>query len=327
MATAESVKNKIINLTNKANEVTGNNDADLTSAVNSLVDGYGGGTANLQEKTVTPSDSEQNITADDGYTGLSEVKVEKISKPYINSLAMKSCDYLFAADSFIAEKSHAIFDMSVIHMLDTSNCVSFTNMFKKQNEEYFEIPLIETGNGRYFSYMFNDTKIRTIPQIDVSNGEDFNSMFFSSYIEEIPFLNTIKGIKFTTMFAQSRSLINIGGIESGNGEDFYRIFYLCSNLVTIGGEIDFGKATNVTGAFLQCRSLKEVRFKAIRVFDNNFSVQNSPLSEESLASLVNALSDNSGLDTTYTVTLGATNIAKLTEEQLAIVAAKNINLA
>ena len=43
MATADNVKSKIQGLINKSNETTGNADTDLTSAVNSLVGGYGKG--------------------------------------------------------------------------------------------------------------------------------------------------------------------------------------------------------------------------------------------------------------------------------------------
>lgn len=43
MATAESVKTKIRGLIDSANSTTGNTDADLTTAVDSLIAGYGSG--------------------------------------------------------------------------------------------------------------------------------------------------------------------------------------------------------------------------------------------------------------------------------------------
>ena len=43
MVTADSVKSKIQRLINKANEINGNADTDLTSSVNRLIDGYGKG--------------------------------------------------------------------------------------------------------------------------------------------------------------------------------------------------------------------------------------------------------------------------------------------
>ena len=41
MATADSVKAKIMGLIDAANRTTGRNDTDLTSAVNALIKGYG----------------------------------------------------------------------------------------------------------------------------------------------------------------------------------------------------------------------------------------------------------------------------------------------
>lgn len=61
MATAESVKAKLEALIAKANETTGNVDSDLTTAVNALVAGFGGGgdglpaaIAEVEVQTFTP---------------------------------------------------------------------------------------------------------------------------------------------------------------------------------------------------------------------------------------------------------------------------------
>lgn len=80
MATADSVKAKIQSVITRANTTTGNTDSDLTSAVNSLISGYAqSGDYQLQSKTVSPSTSVQNVTPDNGYYGLSQVKVNAMA--------------------------------------------------------------------------------------------------------------------------------------------------------------------------------------------------------------------------------------------------------
>ena len=56
---------------------------DILAAVNALPEAGGGGEVTLQEKTVTPTKSAQEIVADSGYDGLSKVTMEKIPDEYI----------------------------------------------------------------------------------------------------------------------------------------------------------------------------------------------------------------------------------------------------
>lgn len=70
MATAESVKNKIHGLIAEANAATGNNDTDLTTAVESLVFGYGQVDAVLETLEITKNGE---YTPPDGVDGFSKV--------------------------------------------------------------------------------------------------------------------------------------------------------------------------------------------------------------------------------------------------------------
>lgn len=77
MATADSVKAKIQGLIDTSNSTTGQNDTDLTSAINHLKEGYGQGgeSTPLQEKTVEiTKNGTSEVLPDNGYA-LSKVTV------------------------------------------------------------------------------------------------------------------------------------------------------------------------------------------------------------------------------------------------------------
>ena len=187
--------------------------------------------------------------------------------------------------------------------LDTSTVTDFTK--KKKNNRFGTGEILtglNTKSGTNFSGMFsNCTNLTTIPQLDTSNGTSFSGMFDNcSNLTTILQLNTSKGTFFSMMFNNCRSLTTIELTSFVSSDN---IFYNCSALENL----------TVTGT--------------ITVKNNYLNLSYSPkLTVDSLMSVINALADNTG-KTTYTVTLGATNLAKLTDEQKQIAIDKNYTLA
>ena len=86
---------------------------------------------------------------------------------------------------------------------------------------------------------------------------------------------------------------------------------------------DGSQSFNIT--FSGCINLEEIRIEGV-IGKNGFNVQECiRLSHDSLMSIINALKDNSGTDTWNSITLGAANIAKLTQEELDIMEQKQWN--
>ena len=100
------------------------------------------------------------------------------------------------------------------------------------------------------------------------------------------------------------------------------MFYACGNLKTVRGVLDFSECSSITGMFDGSGRIQDVRIapNSLRI---SISVANcGVLSDESVQSIIDGLADLTG-GTSAKVTFHATIKAKLTEEQLAQIAAKN----
>ena len=111
------------------------------------------------------------------------------------------------------------------------------------------------------------------------------------------------------------------GVDDGTSSG--RVFYNCRNLrkVNIPNAIVYTQ-----NLFHGCSSLEDVTIA--NGFNNDgLNLSYSTLySSETIVSWLNALADRTG-QTAYTLTIGSTNLAKLTPEQIAIATNKNWNLA
>lgn len=98
------------------------------------------------------------------------------------------------------------------------------------------------------------------------------------------------------------------------------------SLVTIDG-IRMVETTPINRYFVRCAALENVTFEGT-IGQNGLNVSWSiNLSHDSLMSIINCLKDYSGSGTTHTVTLGATNLAKLTTAEKAVATQKGWTLA
>lgn len=237
--------------------------------------------------------------------------------------------------------------------IDFSNGENFRGMFS-DSDRLTECPYFDTSKATNTSLMFkNCESLKTVPHFDTSQVTNFREMFYNVHdLEYIPPLNTSNGTDFYQTFYRLVCLTEFPSIDTSKGTNFYQCWY--GDAVTTFPEFNLTSATNLKEAFRQCS--KAVTFTnlifdsaptnvmtnmfqsvsqlenititgTIKVNSNNLSFANSPkLTVESMLSVLNALEDNTGEGTRYTVYFGSTNLAKLTDEQKAIAENKNISL-
>lgn len=132
--------------------------------------------------------------------------------------------------------------------------------------------------------------------LDTSNATDVKAAFYwTGGIKRIPEINTT------------------------NAPSLYTFCHNCSNLETIDKIIlKSDGSQSLESAFTNCPKLKNITFEGVIGYNGVSFANSTLLTHDSLMSIINALKDYSSSGTTYTITIGSTNKAKLTVEELAI---------
>lgn len=188
--------------------------------------------------------------------------------------------------------------------LDTKMCKNFSYMYHRCEKEGAIFPDLDTRNGESFSYMYATTKGSRYPSyLDTSNGITFDRMFYGSNIISLPLSDT------------------------SNGTNFNRLCDSCYKLES--AKVNLSKAENVTNIFYNCEKLRDLIIDGIIYISGIDLKRCTSLSHDSLMSVINALADYSSdtSGTTHSLVLGATNLAKLSDEEKAIATQKGWTLS
>lgn len=220
--------------------------------------------------------------------------------------------------------------------IDVSNLTSLSEMFYScRNLE--GIPKMNTSNiidmRKCFMYC---VKITTIPQIDTSNVTDMEGLFNGCWkLETVPQMNTTKVTKMDDMFRECKVLKTIPQIDTSKVIDMSYMFYDCNALESIP-ELDASSVTNPSNIFYRNTYLTDIGgfLNLGKAYTNASSYSGytlklssaSALTHDSLMNVINKLYDlnltydvaNGGTLYQQTLNLGATHLAKLTEDELQI---------
>ena len=202
-----------------------------------------------------------------------------------------------------------------------------------------ELPQLDTSNVKDMTSMFDGCKnLTTIPQIDTSNVTRMNQMFYQcSNLTTIPQIDTSKVNSMTYMFGYCKNLTTIPQIDTSSLGNMAYMFNGCNSLTTIP-QLNGEKISILSSAFSGCKSLENFNglinlgqaYQTIQSANYDYYklvlTSSTLLTEQSIINILNNLYDiaTKGCNT-QTVTLGATNLAKLTstEGQQALASAQS----
>ena len=206
---------------------------------------------------------------------------------------------------------------------DTTNVTNMSNMFSNCSN-LTTVPLFDTKNVRNMRYMFSHCyKLTTVPQFDTSKVTNMYSMLNYCYkLTTVPQFDTSNVTNMASMFSSCSNLTTVPLFDTKNVTDMNSMLSYCTNLTTVP-QFDTSNVTNMASMFSGCSSLEE-----IHMININANLEISPstkFTREALLEIIgNLKAQTSG---SKKLTMGATNLAKLTEEDKAIATNKGWTLA
>ena len=180
-----------------------------------------------------------------------------------------------------------------------------------------------TSDLTSMDYMFSDcSSLTSVPLFDTSNVTNMSYMFYRcSSLTSVPLFDTSKVTNMNSMFSDCSSLTSVPLFDTSNVTNMISMFYYCSSLTSVP-LFDTSNVTNMINMFYGCSKLKTIHMINIGV---DLDISSSTLfTREALLEIIGNLKT---VTRTKTLTMGATNLAKLTEEDKAIATNKGWTLA
>ena len=232
---------------------------------------------------------------------------------------------------------------------DTSNVTTFENMFENcRSLKQLDLSNFNTSKATSFGSMF--AECWELEELDISNFNTANvTSFYSMFANckkltklDLSHFNTTKAnnMGFMFMFSGCENLeeLDISSFTSQITANLSGMFASCKKLVSLDlSGLDFGKVIQTSNFLNGCSALTNLSFATnfgkgfTAKTANNSSYQLSlssskNLTHDSLMDVINKLYDlnltydvaNGGTLYTQKLILGSTNLAKLTEEEVAI---------
>ena len=208
-------------------------------------------------------------------------------------------------------------------ILNLSNVINGESIFRNcANLTTCEIS--DFSNATILNGLFADCRKlkNTASNLTTPKVTDTGFMFYNcSALETAPEMNTSNVINMTKMFYSCNKLTTVPLYDTSKVTRMEEMFWHCSDLQTVPA-YDCSNVTNMNNMFASCRSLKSILMTNIGV---SLNIASSTLFERS--DLLTILNNLKTVTSTKVLTMGATNLAKLTDEDKAIATGKGWTLA
>ena len=196
---------------------------NIKSGVNILgvVGTYTGGGSNYQQKTVTPSASQQVVSADSGYDALSQVTVNGSSNLVAGNI--KKDIEIFGVTGTLESGGVTLNPHPVNLQYACTDGGSYANVLPMDGSWTTEVDLTGITQQNSMRYMFNNNTVVedidvsgwTVPNIALSCNYMFSGCTNLKHIRGA--LSFAKCTSYTSMFANCSSLITCGIVNFGFG--------------------------------------------------------------------------------------------------------------
>lgn len=254
-----------------------------------------------------------------------------VNKPLICRNMFENCTSLVTVPKMdtscvidMYEMFYECSSLTAIPEMDTSNVTTMFNMFSGCYS-LATVPEMNTSRVTDMGGMFSRcSSLATVPGMDTSKVTDMGYMFNGcSSLTVIPEMNTSRVTGMGAMFSECSSLATVPGMDTSKVRDMHDMFYKC-NLLTSVPEMDTSNVYNMDTMFQGCTSLTDLGgFVGLKC--NLDLSASSIITHDSLMNVINKAADVTA--SPATLTLGSTNLTKLSDEEKAIATAKGWTLA
>ena len=233
--------------------------------------------------------------------------------PQLNMYKVTNASYMFY-------NCKNIVTAPILNLSNIQNCESiFRDCANLTTCEISDFSNATTIDGLFA----NCNKLTNISsQLITPKVTDTGFMFYQcSVLTTAPEMNTSNVTNMTKMFCDCSRLTTVPLYDTSKVTSMQEMFYFDYSLETVPA-FDCTNVTNMQYIFTSCRNLKSILMTNIGV---SFDISASTLFER--ADLVTILNNLATVTTTKTLKMGATNLAKLTDEDKLIATNKGWTLA